>query len=119
VGRGNPKDSSNIIGVYQQDRYAFGGARGLAAAVSHDGGASWSSTYPPFSTCAGGTEANGGDFQRASDPWLAFAPNGDAYFISLSVSFVGLDDRDRDFGEQIHRRRGPLERACNARARRG
>ena len=30
--------------------------------------------------------ANGGDFDRASDPWVTFAPNGDAYQISLSVS---------------------------------
>src|SRR5437867_147155 len=85
----NPTDSANIIGVYQQDRYTFGGARGLAAAVTHDGGATWSSTHPPFSTCAGGTETNGGDFQRASDPWVTFAPNGDAYFISLSLTFLG------------------------------
>ncbi len=85
----NPTDSSNIIGVYQQDRYTFGGARGLGAAVSHDGGVTWSATHPAFSTCAGGTEANGGDFQRASDPWVTFAPNGDAYFISLSLTFLG------------------------------
>jgi hypothetical protein len=39
----NPTNPSNIIGVYQQDRYTFGGARGLAAAISHDGGATWSS----------------------------------------------------------------------------
>jgi len=85
----NPTDPDNIIGVYQQDRYTFGGARGLGAAVSHDGGATWSSTFPHFSLCAGGTEANGGDFQRSSDPWVTFSPNGDAYFISLSASFIG------------------------------
>lgn len=85
----NPRNPSNIIGVYQQDRYTFGGARGLAAAVSHDGGATWSSTYPALSICAGGTSANGGYYQRASDPWVTFAPNGDAYFISLSVTFLG------------------------------
>ncbi len=85
----NPTDSSNIIGVYQQDRYTFGGARGLAAAVTHNGGTTWSSTYPHFSICAGGTAANGGDYQRASDPWVTFAPNGDAYFISLSLTFLG------------------------------
>jgi hypothetical protein len=85
----NPTDSSNIIGVYQQDRYTFGGARGLAAAVTHDGGATWTSSYPHFSICAGGTAANGGDYQRASDPWVTFAPNGDAYFISLSLTFIG------------------------------
>jgi hypothetical protein len=85
----NPTDSSNIIGVYQQDRYTFGGARGLGAAVSHDGGATWSATHPAFTACAGGTEANGGDYQRASDPWVTFSPNGDAYFISLSLTFIG------------------------------
>jgi hypothetical protein len=85
----NPTDSSNIIGVYQQDRYTFGGARGLGAAVTHNGGLTWSATHPPFTSCAGGTAANGGDFQRASDPWVTFAPNGDAYFISLSLTFVG------------------------------
>src|SRR5512133_4206839 len=74
----NPTDSSNIIGVYQQDRYTFGGARGLAAAVTHDGGATWSSTYPHFSSCAGGTVADGGDFQRATDLWVAFATSGGA-----------------------------------------
>src|SRR5712691_4062876 len=56
-------------------------------AVTHDGGASWTPSWAHFSFCSGGTAANGGDFQRASDPWVTFAPNGDAYFISLSVSF--------------------------------
>jgi hypothetical protein len=52
-------------------------------------GATWSATYPHFTFCGGGTTANGGDFQRASDPWVTFAPNGTAYFISLSITFVG------------------------------
>src|SRR6266566_3818144 len=52
----NPTDSSDIVGVYQQDRYTFGGARGLSAAISHDGGQTWGVSYPPFSICAGGTE---------------------------------------------------------------
>lgn len=85
----NPTNPQNIIGVYQQDRYTFGGARGLGAAVSHDGGATWRSSYPAFTLCAGGTAANGGDYQRASDPWVTFSPNGDAYFISLSLTFLG------------------------------
>ena len=63
----NPIDPANIIGVYQQDRLSFGGARGLAASVSHDGGLSWSTTYPHFTTCSGGTVANHGDYQRASE----------------------------------------------------
>ena len=85
----NPRNPANVIGVYQQDRYTFGGARGLAAAVSHDGGLTWSRTFPAFSICAGGNAANGGDFQRSSDPWVTFSPDGTAYFISLSVTFLG------------------------------
>src|SRR4029450_9459308 len=85
----NPTNPANIIGVYQQDRYMFGGARGLGAAITHDGGLTWSSSYPHFSICSGGTAANGGDYQRASDPWVTFSPTGHAYFISLSVTFIG------------------------------
>src|SRR5204863_7888731 len=55
----NPTNSSNLIAVWQQDRWSDGGAHGLVTAVTHDGGQTWASTYPHFSTCAGGTAANG------------------------------------------------------------
>jgi len=82
----NPTNPNNIVGVFQQDRWSDGGARGLVTAVSHNGGQTWSATWAHFSFCSGGTVANGGDFDRASDPWVTFAPNGDLYQISLSVS---------------------------------
>jgi hypothetical protein len=82
----NPTNANNIVGVYQQDRWSSGGAHGLVAAVSHDGGQTWSHTWAHFSTCSGGTPANGGNYDRASDPWVSFAPNGDVYQISLSAS---------------------------------
>jgi hypothetical protein len=82
----NPANPNNIVGVFQQDRWDNGGAHGIIAAVSLNGGATWTRTWPHFSTCAGGTPANGGDFDRASDPWVTIAPNGDVYFISLSAS---------------------------------
>src|SRR5205823_3170699 len=86
-GRGfDPVDSCDSAGPRVRGAVR---ARGLAAAVTHNGGMTWSSTYPHFSTCAGGTVANGGDFQRASDPWVTFSPNGHAYFISLSLTFLG------------------------------
>jgi hypothetical protein len=34
-----------------------------------------------------GTVANGGDFDRATDGWVTFAPNGDVYQISLGCNF--------------------------------
>src|SRR5213594_1181192 len=82
----NPTNSNNMISVWQQDRWSNGGAHGLVAGVSHDGGATWSRRWAHFSKCAGGTPANGGDYERASDPWVTFAPNGNAYQISLSAS---------------------------------
>jgi len=82
----NPTNPNNVIAVWQQDRWSNGGARGLVTAVTHDGGATWSTTFAHFSTCSGGTAANGGNYERASDPWVSFGPNGDAYQISLSVN---------------------------------
>ena len=82
----NPKDPTNIIGVWQQDRWSDGGANGLLTGVSHDGGKTWTRIFAAFSTCAGGTSQNGGGYERSSDPWVTFTPNGDAYQISLSFT---------------------------------
>src|SRR6266542_5868730 len=82
----SPANPNNVIAVYQQDRWSNGVAHGLVTAVSHNGGITWTQTFAHFSLCSGGTVANGGDFDRASDPWVTFAPNGDAYQISLSAS---------------------------------
>jgi hypothetical protein len=82
----NPTDPMNVIAVWQQDRWSNGGARGLLTAVTHDGGVSWDTTFPHFSTCADGTAENGGNYERSSDPWVTFSPNGDAHQISLSVN---------------------------------
>jgi hypothetical protein len=52
--------------------------------ISFDGGQTWQDQpLPGVGQCAGGTTA------RASDPWLAFAPNGDLYAVSLAVTAQG------------------------------
>ena len=71
----NPQDPQDLAGFWQQDRWSDGGAHGLVAGVSHDGGTSWSKSWPAFSNCAGGTAANGGDYERSSDPWLSWSPS--------------------------------------------
>jgi hypothetical protein len=90
----NPTNANNIIAVYQADRWSNGGAHGLVAAVTHNftqpGGPTWNHTFAHFSFCSGGTVVNGGDFERASDPWVTFASNGDVYQSSLSTSSDGL-----------------------------
>jgi hypothetical protein len=75
----NPTDASNIVGYFQQDRWDNGGARGLVVSVSHKGGASWAAAPMP-----GITKCSDGAYDRASDPWVSFAPNGDVYAITLS-----------------------------------
>src|SRR5207248_2685127 len=79
---------------------------GLLAKRSTDGGRSWQDTVnPPFSRCAHGSDRNGGGYERASDPWVTFAPNGDSYFISLSFNDSNptnavLVSKSRDGGHQ-------------------
>ena len=82
----NPGNPSNLVGAWQQDRWSTGGAHGLVAGSSTDGGKTWKEHTLPLSVCAGGTAANGGNYQRASDPWVSISPNGDAYIISISFT---------------------------------
>src|SRR3712207_7950277 len=50
---------------------------GLVGARSTDGGATWSAPIP----IPGTTLCSGGEFQRATDPWQSFGPDGDLYLI--------------------------------------
>jgi len=81
----NPARPGNLIAVWQQDRWSGGGAHGLMAGYSFDGGRSWGRTTLPFSTCAPG----GLDYTRASDPAVSIGPDGVAYAIGLSVDIPG------------------------------
>src|SRR5437870_1949066 len=91
VDPGNP---AHLVSVWQQDRYSGGGAIGLLAGVSFDSGKTWATASAPFSHCTGGTAANGGDYQRASDPWLAISPDGTAYQLALAFD-VGAGNGHR------------------------
>lgn len=82
----NPRNAANLIGVWQQDRWSNGGARGLLTGVSLDGGQTWVQRMAPLSRCTGGTAANGADYARASDPWVTFAPDGSAYQIGIAFN---------------------------------
>jgi hypothetical protein len=82
----NPGNPNHLLAMWQQDRWSNGSARGLVSAVSYDGGATWSSRPMAFSSCGGGTQANGGGFDRATDPWVSIAPDGTAWAMSLSTT---------------------------------
>ncbi len=80
----NPTNPGNLVGTWQQDRWSNGGARGLLAGVTMDGGATWQSVViPNLSDCSGNSA-----YARATDPWLSFAPNGDLYHSSLSFNQI-------------------------------
>jgi hypothetical protein len=82
----DPSNPNILIGAWQQDRWNDGGARGDVTATSLNGGATWTlNANTKSSLCTGGTAANGGGYERASDPWVAISPNGTAYLMSLSV----------------------------------
>lgn len=74
----NPTDPSNVVALWQQDRWSNGGSRGNVAGVSLDGGVNWRIVPVP-----GQTDCTGGPFERASDPWVSFAPDGTLHQMSL------------------------------------
>jgi hypothetical protein len=79
----NPTNSANIVGAFQQDRWSNGGARGLVASVSFSGGASWTPVViPGISKCSGGI------YDRSTDPWVSFSPNGVVHQLALSFNDV-------------------------------
>ncbi|HEV2259225.1 MAG TPA: sialidase family protein [Streptosporangiaceae bacterium] len=85
----NPHTAGNIIGAWQQDRWSNGGAQGLVAGFSTDGGATWGETPLPFSGCAPNAVLDpftGTPYNRASDPWVSIGPDGTAYAVSLSAT---------------------------------
>jgi hypothetical protein len=77
----DPTNPDRLIGVWQQDRWSNGGARGNLTGVSVDGGRTWTERAAPFTRCTGG------DLPRASDPWVTISPNGVAY--QIAIAFEG------------------------------
>jgi hypothetical protein len=97
----NLANDDNVVGAWQQDRWSNGGSTGQMSAYSNDGGQSW--TVPPispapntgqakFSRCTGGNAQNGGDYERATDPWVSFSPNGVVQQISLGINDSNVDN---------------------------
>jgi hypothetical protein len=79
----DPGDPHHLVAVWQQDRWNGGGANGIGAAVSFDGGRSWTRSDPPLTSCSGGQAALGA-MARASDPWVAILPTGTVLLAALA-----------------------------------
>jgi hypothetical protein len=83
----NPSDSRNVVGMWQEDRWSSGGARNLVFGTSFDAGKTW--TNLPL---AGITHVAGGDYERATDPWVDFGPGNRVYATSLAFDDSGPDN---------------------------
>jgi len=85
----NPTNPSNIVGVFQQDRWSNGGAHGLVASTSHDGGSTWTQRPDPPLDFELSTE-----FRGPSEGWSGVAARDRAY-VYMSTD-AGLTWQTRD-----------------------
>src|ERR687888_185841 len=83
----NPSNGSNIVGMFQEDRWSTGGARNLVFGTSFDGGQTWQNVPLP-----GVGIVAGGEFQRVTDPWVDFGPSNRVYAFSLGFDDTGPDN---------------------------
>ncbi len=79
----SPLNPAIAVAVAHDGRFPNGGAVDISYAWTHDGGAHWRHAPMP-----GLTKAAGGAWDRASDPVVAFGPNGDV-FVSTLVFNLG------------------------------
>lgn len=79
----NAAHRGNMIAGWHQDRWSNGGAQGLGAAFTRDGGLTWTPVNIPFTRCSGAQAGSSGDYERGSDPWISFGLDGTAYYMAL------------------------------------
>lgn len=89
----SPADWDVVAALWQQDRWSNGGARGNVLGVSTDGGTTWQVVAAP-----GVTDCTGGEFDRASDPWVSFSPNGDLHLMHLVLDIEAPPGQPGGFG---------------------
>jgi hypothetical protein len=76
----DPARPDMAVAAAHDSRFPDGGAVAISAAWTADGGATWHHRAVP-----GVTKATGGAYDRASDPVVAFGPDGTAYLSVLAV----------------------------------
>jgi hypothetical protein len=89
----NPQNPLHLVAGYQESRFSDGGASALNFSTSFDGGATWTEAAMPNLTVAAG-----GNWQRASDPWVAFGPNNRVYYASLLLNLSAQTPSENAIG---------------------
>lgn len=77
----SPINPNIAVAAAHDCRFADGGAVDVSYAWTHDGGQTWHHAPLP-----GITKAAGGTWDRASDPVIAFGPDGSVYISVLDIS---------------------------------
>jgi hypothetical protein len=77
----DPRNADIAVAAAHDSRYADGGAVDISVAWTSDGGATWN-----HQAVLGITKAAGGPWDRASDPVVAFGPDGTVYLSVLAIS---------------------------------
>jgi hypothetical protein len=88
----DPANPQHLVATFQQDRWNDGGDNGNITVVSDSGGKSWTlaTTQPAFTVCEGATAGSASFFNRASDPWVSYSPDGKTvYQASLAFNADG------------------------------
>jgi BNR repeat-like domain len=83
----NQSNRSNVVGMWQEDRWTSGGSRNLVLGTSFDGGRTWANI-----PLQGVSILAGGEFQRVTDPWVDFGPSNRVYAFSLGFDDTGPDN---------------------------
>lgn len=92
----DPSNPSRLTAVFQQGRFPDGtaGAAAIGFSTSHDGGTTWTAGTLPNLT----ESFDGGPYDRATDPVVAFGPDGSVYANTL---FFDADNGPN--GVAVHR----------------
>jgi hypothetical protein len=101
----DPNNDQHIVAVMQQGRFPDGGSVGPGYATSTDGGRTWVTDE-----LNGVTTENGGPWDRASDPWVAFGPNGVVYAVLIAfdntcpsgIDVIRSDDGGLTWNTPVH-----------------
>jgi hypothetical protein len=80
----SPVNANIAVAAAHDGRFASGGAVDISYAWTSNGGASWH-----HAALQGLTIATGGVWGRASDPVVAFGPDGDVYISALVIDIPG------------------------------
>ena len=86
----DPGNPLHLVANFQQDRWSRFGGNAVVTYVSNDGGLDWhpARAQPKFTRCAGGTAANGGDYEVATDSWLAYGAHGTVFQVVFAINQV-------------------------------